>query len=241
MANKLVLTQAAEVSDPYKELTQLAKEADILIILDLLKTLHHTDGDAEKRDRFSQAIRYIYQSVPQHRHIDFLGIGALLYSKRTDQGLLQKLYAVIASLPLTYAKNPQHRHYSTLGAHHLLTLTTELVQNTRETRPGQTSAALQYLDICAELLVICLSKQQIKPASDPISKSLEFPLLTSFFFSTTQLKDILPKYEAIQKGDGISLPELPLFKIGEWQWLFSKDLLTDTLLRTYVYLSERHV
>lgn len=241
MPDKIDARKKKEGFQAYEELTQLAKEANIFVILELLTALYHSRDKVEERDRLNQAITHILVYSPWRKSQEFDTMCFELLDSINDSSLISRFFAVIQSLPLTYAKNPQYRHYASLSGQELLNLTRILIeQPTFRNNIGSYGCfiAHRYLQLCTDLLEICeLNQQDI--LVDENREISHGAIWKSFLLSPPQLGDIPANYRMIQNDvQRLNLPLLPFFAIDDGSWLLSKEQLIDTLLCAYMQLLE---
>ena len=163
MQNKIDARKKKEGLYAYEELTQLAREANIFVILELLTALYHCRDNVEQKDRLNQAISHILVYSPWRKSQEFDTMCFELLDCIKDSSLISRFFAVIQSLPLTYSENPQYRHYASLSGQELLDLTRILIeQPTFRNNIGSYGCfiAHRYLQICTDLLEICELNQQ---------------------------------------------------------------------------------
>ena len=128
MPDKIDARKKKEGFQAYEELTQLAKEANIFVILELLTALYHSRDNIEERDRLNQAITHILVYSPWRKSQEFDTMCFELLDSINDSSLISRFFTVIQRLPLTYAESPQYRHYASLSGQELLDLTRILIE-----------------------------------------------------------------------------------------------------------------
>ena len=102
MQEKIHVWQKEEGFDAYQELTQLAKEANVFVILKLLTALHHAKDDVEERDRLNQAINHIRAYSPWCQSQGVESMYLELLDNISDSNLVGRFFKVIQSL--TYVR-----------------------------------------------------------------------------------------------------------------------------------------
>ena len=225
----------------YEELAQLAKEANILVILELLTAHQHSGNDVPARDRLSQAITHI---LVYRRWRKALGIEDMCFDllhSMNDSNLVHRFFTFIESLPLTFAKKPHYWGYFRLGGQKLVDLIADLLkQPTFRNNIGVYGCfmANRYLEVCTDLLEICQENRQVLLAG-PSRGMSRSPIWRSFLLSPPQLGDIPANYLMIQNcTQCLNLPLIPFFEIEDRHWLLSTQQLTDTLLCAYMELKK---
>ena len=128
MPDKIDARKKKEGFQAYEELTQLAREANIFVILELLTALYNSRANVEERDRLNQAITHILVYSPWRKSQGLDTMCFELLDSINDSSLISRFFTVIQSLPLTYAENPQYRHYASLSGQELLDLTRILIE-----------------------------------------------------------------------------------------------------------------
>lgn len=237
MQEKIHVWQKEEGFDAHQELTQLAKEANVFVILKLLTALHHAKDDVEERDRLNQAINHIRVYSPWCQSQGVESMYLELLDNIGDSNLVGRFFKVIQSLPLTYAENPHYRNYASLSWQTIFKQTMTLIE--QPTLKGNVGfggyiAAHQYLTICAILLEFCVLNQHDTSAE----LSLD-PIWRSFILSPAQLDEIPSIYRMFQKDtQRLNLPPIPFFAVDDGSWILSKEQLIDTLLRAHMCLAE---
>lgn len=237
MQENIHVWQKQEGFDPYQELTQLAKEANVFVILKLLTALHHAKDDVEERDRLTQAINHIRAYSPWCQSQGVESMYLELLDNIGDSNLVGRFFKVIQSLPLTYAEDPHYRNYTSLSWQTLFQQTMTLIE--QPTFKGNVGfggyiVAHQYLTICAILLDICELNQHDTSAELSLG-----PIWRSFILSPAQLDEIPWNYRMFQKDtQRLNLPPIPFFAVDDGSWILSKEQLIDTLLRAHMCLAE---
>ena len=243
MPNKLVLTQATEVSDPYEKLTQLAKKANFLVILELLTALCHPRINIEQMDRLGQAINFISRYSPWRKPVDLEAISFELIDtiRNNDFSLLSSFFTVTSSLPLTWSNNAHYRQYASLKAKDVIDLIATLIdQPTFRKKIGsqQTIVTCQYLDLCTDFLEVFKHNPKRKHAqfANGLGRG---SIWSSFLISTSHLENIPKSCKTIHSNLRQIFPSItPYFEISDGPWLLSEELVTISLLCVYFDLLE---
>jgi len=236
--------QTTLMSNGYAELTQLAKKANIFVILELLTALHHSRDHVEKRDRLSQAVSSILIYSPWRKPVDVETMSFELLDTvgKNEFHLLHSFFSVASSLPLTWSKEAHHCHYAALTGQEIIELIAILIEQPnfrQKVGARQLSVVNQYLDLCSDLLEICEDNQKDLSAKAKDGEAGHGSIWCSFLLSRSQLRDIPSRYDLIcNELNQISLPIIPYFSTSDGQWILSEDLLTITLLYTYLGLLE---
>jgi hypothetical protein len=135
-----------------------------------------------------------------------------------ESPLVKKIFAVMASLPLTFAENCHHCHYASLSGKELLDLTEILIEQPtfmNNLQPDHGFVIRRYLQVCTELLEIC-SLNQDGRAGDANGELNHMSVWRNFLLSLSQLGEIPTVYETVKhESQEISLPQIPDFDLGE--------------------------
>lgn len=153
MSENTQIKEREEWFDTYGELAQLAKEANITVVLELLTALRHSKDDVEARDRLNQAITHIlaHRQWRQSLGLESTCFELLSNMSSSESPLVEKLFTIIASLPLTFAENCHHCHYASLSGKELLDLIEILIEQptfTNNVQPDHNFVIRLYLQVC---------------------------------------------------------------------------------------------
>jgi hypothetical protein len=78
----------------YDELAQLAKEADILVTLELLTALHDFWEDIETRNRLTQTLAFVQMLVPYRKSTGVYDLNFGLLGDTDRSSLVNKIFEI---------------------------------------------------------------------------------------------------------------------------------------------------
>jgi len=226
----------------YDELAQLAKEADILVTLELLTALHDFREDIETRNRLTQTLAFVQMLVPYRKSTGVYDLNFGLLGDTDRSSLVNKIFEIAQALPLTFSKQPNYLHLASLSDELLLEFLEILVDGPRFCNTfGKHNSLIvrRYLKICSDLLEICNLNLEATPVGPDGIRSTS-SLWRSFLLFPVQLGDIPRNYRLIQKDtQRVGLPVLPYFALEGGIWLLSREILIETLLVAFSRLLDK--